>query len=430
MVMTKIGKIGDNDREQRWGPDQKWWVGRMNDSEFVRGCWRFPSEVRLVDATLREGEEVPGTRLELTTKLGLAERIVDAGVRELEVGYAGVIDEHFDLIKALKKEALPARISSHTRLYGKENEWKAEIDRNLEAGADMLTLVGFCNAIGTVANPWLPPASVPDRIRNMVEYAKGLGAKVGFGLADVVRTSFANTLACYGAAAECGVDRVYIYDGIGALTPECTEYLTRLFKDITGPGVEIAVHCHNMFGLAVANSLRALLNGATCVDVVALGLGDGAGIAALEEVAGALEVLYGVETGIDLEALVGLCEAVAQAFGIPMPKTKAVVGENLYRHQNDSHVTAIMRGAWDSWEIVRPEVFGRKRKLEFGFSKLRRGRSGAIYTKMEQMGYEPSDAELDLVFGRIRSVTVEKGFASEEEVEAIIRKELGSCARR
>lgn len=104
-----------------------------------------------------------------------------------------------------------------------------------------------------------------------------------------------------------------------------------------------------------------------------MGLGDGAGIAASEEVAIALEMLYGVKTGIKFKQLVHLCEMVASAIGTEVPATKAVVGRNQYCHSTDSHVAAILRGAWYSWELVDPKVFGRNRELQFGNSKLRRG---------------------------------------------------------
>jgi len=413
------------EQEQRWGPGKRWWVGRISDSGFVRGTWRFPPQVSLVDATLREGEEVPGTMLTIATKLKLAEKIVEAGFQELEVGYAGVIDEHYEMIRALKTAKLPARISSHTRLYGKQDEWRPEVDRNLEVGADVLTMVGFCNVIGTAGTPWLPAEAVPERTYEMVSYAKSQGVKVGFGLADFVRITPENILACYRAAAAAGVDRVYVYDGVGAATPEAVGYITAFLRDIVGPRTEIAVHCHNTFGLAVANTLRVLAGGGCCADVVALGLGDGAGIAAAEEVAAALEVLYGVPTGIRLDKLVSLGEAVAKAFGISVPKTKAVVGENSYRHQIDSHVAAIIRGDWSSWEVMKPEVVGRQRRLEFGFSKLRRGRSGGIYAKIEQLGFRPSDEQLEEVFQGIKRITEDKGFASEQEAEAVIQRVLG-----
>lgn len=409
-------------QEQIWDHQGRWWVGHFNRSSAATVGLLVPEQVTLIDATLREGEEVPGTFLTLEEKLSYARYVAELGVREMEVGYAGVIDEHYELIRRLKAEGIPVKLGSHTRIYGQANEWRAEIDRNMEAGADSLTLVGWASEAGMAGTPWMTKQDVPERVRDCVQYAKQQGAHVTFGLADLVRTRLDYVWSCYGAAAEAGVDRVYVYDGQGAAAPHAVAYLTRLLRDVVGPQPEIAFHGHDSLGLATANALAALTNGASAVDTVPNGLGDGAGITATEEIVMALEVFHGVPTGIRLESLKELSEKVGDLLGYTLPQTKAVVGKNMFRHQIDSHVAAILRGTWHSWEVIRPDVVGQQRRLEFGYAKLRRGRSGALFAKAQKMGLEVSDDQLITILERVREVAAAKRFATEEEVARIIQE--------
>lgn len=421
--MKKIDPLIESE-ELKWDSERRWWIANINRFTGVTASQTLPSSVTISDCTLREGEEVPGTVLSISKKIEIAHHIVAAGFKEMEVGYAGVIDEHQEVLKALRRENMPVTFASHTRIYGQENEWKSEIDKNLEAGADILTMVGFASEVGTSTTPWLNKEKIPNRVADCVSYAKAQGAVVTFGLADIVRTKLEYIVACYQAASKAGADRLYVYDGVGAITPEATAYLTHLIRDIGRPEIQIGVHMHNTCGLANATAIKAVIAGATVVDAVPLGLGDGAGITASEEIVVAMEVLYGINTGIKLNYLVDLCEVVALGIGTKIPDTKSIVGINQYRHSVDSHVAAILRGAWHSWELIDPKVFGRNRELQFGYSKLRRGKSGALYAKAQQLGYDPNMEQMDEILERVRKITLSKPYATEEEVEKIVREVL------
>jgi methanogen homocitrate synthase len=281
IVMRPIDRTEES-KELNWESNGRWWVGRFNIAPEVTANYRLPAAVTVVDCTLREGEEVPGTVLTVEQKIGLAQRISAAGFKEMEVGYAGVIDEHEHIVRVLRKENLPVKLASHTRIYGQESEWKDEINRNMDCGVDILTFVGFASEVGTATTPWLQKEEVPERVANCVAYAREQGATTTFGLADLVRTQPRFIEACYQAALQAGTDRVYVYDGLGASTPEAIGHLTRMIRQISGSKMEIGVHVHNTFGLANAAALQAIINSASVVDAVPLGLGDGAGIAVSE----------------------------------------------------------------------------------------------------------------------------------------------------
>ena len=186
--------------------------------------------------------------------------------------------------------------------------------------------------------------------------------------------------------------------------------------------MQLGVHVHNTFGLSTAAVIRAVLSGVSVVDAVPLGLGDGAGITASEEVAIALQVLYGIETGIDISKMKALCEEVSEVFGIPIPDGKSLIGRNQYTHSIDSHVAAILRGAWHSWEVIRPDVIGQSRVLQFGYAKLREGKSGALYAKAQVLSYDPSREQMDEILEEVRAITYENRFATEADVEKVIHE--------
>lgn len=405
-------------------PSGRWWRGANLDLALVRDHIRPPTRVTLMDSTLREGEETPGSYLPQDCKLRLAHALEEAGFKELEVGYAGVIDEHFGLVKELKRSGIKAKIASHTRTYAREGEWQEEIDRSIEVGCDILTFVGFGSEAMLQTTPWLVEEALAERFASCVERARSHGAMATFSLAgsDLFRTSLVKVGTYYQAVAEAGAERVYVSDGTGIATPEAVAFFTRFLRDMIGPTPAIALHLHNTFGLATANALAGVTAGCEVVDTCMLGLGDGAGITAGEELALALEVLYDVKTDLDLEKIVPLCQLIQETFEIPLSPHKPFVGENIYRHQLDSHVASILRTGWQSWEVVRAEALGRQRRLELGYGKLRRGRSGAIAAKLEQMGLKANDQQLDEILNALRAITETKRFATEQDIEEEIQK--------
>jgi len=406
--------------EMTWDAEGRWWSSIYNDYASVTAGMDKPDEAVLVDCTLREGEETPNTYMPLKTKIQLAHDIAEVGFRELEIGYCGVIDEHYQLMKELKKENLPVKFVSHTRAYGQEDEWKREIDRNLEAGVDILSMVCMCSEVATATTPWLPKEKVAQRVVDCVSYAKEQGAIVSLSFADQGRTRLDHIVNIFRAAVDAGVDRLLVTDGIGALSPEVVAFLTRLMRDIGGSRAAVATHLHDGLGLATANTLRAVACGAKYVDVVPLGLGDGAGLAAAEEVAFGLESLYKIKTNLRLELLPALCEKVAAAIGVKVPDNKAIVGKNQFLHTIDAHIACGLRGAWYAWEHLVPEKIGREREIQFGYAKLRRGKSGALYALAQTMGYNPELRQMDEILERVAQIHASRPFATTEEVREII----------
>jgi isopropylmalate/homocitrate/citramalate synthase len=398
------------------------WRPSINQHAVVRSGFQGPARVIVCDETLREGEETPGVYLSQEGRLEIARKLEEANVPEIEVGYVGAIPEHAEFSRMLKREGIRCKLVSHTRTYTRGDEWKAELEQAVEAGSDVLCLLSHGSETLAATMPWLPLEAIPDRVAEAVVYTSELGVMPALALVDGIRTPLDNFIAIYRAAAQAGVKRVYVMDGQGVALPETVYFLTRVLREEVGPETQIAVHCHDDYGLATANTLAGVRAGAEVVDTVVLGLGDKAGIGATEEVVMALEVLYGIATGIRLEALYDVAETVARVFQVQPAPNKAVVGENIARHQIDSHLNTLIRGYWWAWESMKPEFFGRERSLEWAQGKLRTGRSGSVAAKLEALEVELTDRQWDLLLERLRKEVADRQMLMENEVEELIRE--------
>jgi len=416
------------DKEMDFDAQGRWYTARLNISELTRGTTRAPARVIINDETLREGEETPGVYVSDADKVKVARALEEAGVREIVVGFTGTVGEHFDLVHILREEGITARLTSRAFAFGQGDSWKREVDRVKQSGVDLIAFGGFLSECRIAATPWLTKAGYAQHVRNFVGYAKEIGMDTAFGFGDPARNQMPFLVDAMAACKDAGLDRYYVFDAPGCATPESMEYLVRLARDLTG--AEIAVHCHDDYGLATANTIRAVMAGAEVVDVVMNGLGDRSGNAPFEEVVMALTVLYQVETGIDTAKIGPLSELVARTYGVPVPPGKAVVGEYQYTHASDSHIAHRLKtDAWYTFENIRADALGREEVILFGPAALGRTRDrGAIPVKIETMGLDCTDEELDRIISRVARIVEQRRAASEPEVEAIIREEIRSAS--
>jgi methanogen homocitrate synthase len=406
-------------------PENRWWVSRLNRLGYIHHGWDRASKIRLRDCTLREGEETPGTHLCREDKLSIALRIQELGIEETEVGYCGAIDEHYGLTKYLRKGGVTLKLTSINRSYTRNGEWQEEVDRAVDSGIDCISFVVFCSDDLLESVPWISKEAIPDRVFQCVSYAREKGVDVSATLVAATRTNLRWVEAFTKSATSAEANGIGVADSMGCALPDTVAFLVRLVRDIGGPELEITFHGHNTFGLATANAVAAINAGADVVDVVPLGLGEGAGVVPLEEIAFVMEVLYGVDTGVKIDQVADVCRFVKDIFGVDLPLNKTFIGSGIYRHSIDSHIASILRGSWHSWECIHPSVVGQERQLEFGYSKIRSGRSGAVAAKIEQMGLIADDQQLDQIIGGIQEIAEKKDWASESEVENVIRRFIG-----
>jgi isopropylmalate/homocitrate/citramalate synthase len=232
----------------------------------------------------------------------------------------------------------------------------------------------------------------------------------------------------YKAIAEAGADRAHVSDGYGCNIPENMKFYVRFVKAIVGPKVKIATHCHNDYGLANANTIAAVTAGCEVTDLSVNGLGDRAGIAALEVVVPVLEVLYGVDTGVKMERLQHLSDFVEDLYGIKMQQHYPIVGDSMWVHEEDPHIARVLLAreggadAWAGFNIIRPEIFGAEEKLQFSLTSVHKGTDSCLAIKIRQMGLSATDAQFDQLIARILNISDKKKFATEKEVEKLIKE--------
>jgi len=387
--------------------DNRWWSYEWNFAENVRKQMDLPEKVIIKDDTLREGEETPGSYFTIDQKVEIAKVLEEMGIPEVEVGYAAGIKEHAETFKALKREGIKMKLSSHARLY--VEDVKKEVDDILAAEADQVNFL-------LVPGPALKSRKmVWERITEGIEYAKSQGAYVAFGSGRVIPKYWVKFLQL---ALEAGVDRIVVYDGNGCAVPTAFKDNVIFTKQIVGD-IPVEVHTHNDMGLAVANTLAGVEGGAEIVDVVFNGLGDRAGNAATEEVIMALEILYGINLNLKLEKIMDVSRLIEKYSKAPLQGHKAIVGKNCFVHESDLHVEQILIGNWVTWELFQPHVVGQTRKLIFGATTLQ---NRAIKAKLNKMGLDPTEDHLQKIRALIKEKIKIQDFISEEELEELARE--------
>jgi isopropylmalate/homocitrate/citramalate synthase len=234
-----------------------------------------------------------------------------------------------------------------------------------------------------------------------IEYARKHGAAVDFVLKDGARTSLEDILKIFEAAAEAGASKLTIADTVGFLRPLSMRYLIQHIReglqDTTKKKTALSVHCHNDFGLATANTLTAVEEGVTYLHTSVVGFGERAGIAPFEEVVAGLELLYNVDTGVDLAKVYRLAQLAEKAFALPIQFHKPIIGENLFAHEVDEEIEKTLAQPL-LFEPFPPEIIGRETKLFIG----RNTGQTLIQKLLEQAGIRASPRQMDELFRSIR----------------------------
>lgn len=307
---------------------------------------------RLVDTTLRDGEQAPGVVFCQADKVAIARALVDAGIPELEVGIAASGAKARADTRAVAGEVGEERVVTWAR-----------------GRADDLDAAALCGVaavhLSFPASPlhqavWgVGPDELLENVDRLVRRARGMFDRVYVGAQDASRAS-ADSLVRFAAAAfEAGACRLRLADTTGILIPgSVARQISELRAAV--PEIELEFHGHNDLGLATANALAALDAGAQAVSVTVNGLGERAGNAALEEVAMALRVACGIDCGVLPRALPSLSRLVARASARKVPAQKPIVGANAFRHESGLHCAGLLRDA-RSYEPFPPGLVGRKR---------------------------------------------------------------------
>jgi D-citramalate synthase len=346
--------------------------------------------MKILDTTLRDGEQTPGVSLTTENKLLIAKKIDSLGVDIIEAGSAITSEGERASIRKIANEGLKAEICSYCRIR------KEDIDAALTCDVDSIHLVVPVSDLHIQEKLKKDRETVRKMAIDMTEYAKSHGLIVELSGEDASRADMDYLKSVYNAGIDAGADRLCFCDTVGILTPERSY---DIFSDLSQLRAPISVHCHNDFGMATANTVAALRAGAGEAHVTMNGIGERAGNTSLEEVVVVLYSLYKLETKIDLKGLYTTSHLVSRLCGIPVAPNKAIVGGNAFTHEAGIHVHGLLANT-ATYEPITPELVGRERRIVLG---KHAGRSSVVLA-LKEMGISVTEKQIDDIVERMKEM--------------------------
>ncbi|MBY8989656.1 MAG: hypothetical protein KGD58_02795 [Candidatus Lokiarchaeota archaeon] len=406
--------------ETKWFND-KWWISPHNYNEEVLKSFNLPKNVYIRDSTIREGEETPGVYYSLDQKINIVEKLEDIGVKHIDCGYIGQVQDQWNLANKIKE--LGIKLKTYSHLSTNPSRWTAEIEKSIEAKIDY---IGF----GIVLTEWqlqlftgdekITPEVMVSVIPSVLSRIRKMGASAILDCVDATRSQLSILMKAIKQGIKNGVKMIMLYDTVGACNISAISFLIRQLKSIAKE-TPIGIHVHDDFGLGSASTIAAVEQGASYMDLVVNKLGDRAGNTSFEEVVTALEMLYGIDTGIDLSKLYELSKYIEKISEVPLPYNKPIVGRNTFIHESELHVMSALEKDryWMCFTPYKPEIVGQSEKIIFGPTTLH---GDAIKLKCEQMGLNNFEKYIDEIKDVVHSKILTNKFITEEELEVLIRR--------
>jgi 2-isopropylmalate synthase len=379
--------------------------------------------VKIFDTTLRDGEQSPGASMTIEEKIKVAKQLEKLRVDVIEAGFAAASPGDFEAINMIAKEITDSTVCSLARAV--ESDIKKAADAIAPAPLKRIHTFIATSPIHMEYKLRMSPDEVIKRAVEAVKLAKSFVEDVEFSCEDAGRSEMSFLKEIIAAVIEAGATTINIPDTVGyrfptemgAMIKELTEYFP---KDII-----FSVHCHNDLGLATANSLYSVLNGARQVECTINGLGERAGNAALEEIVMAIKVrkdlFEGIDTRINTKEIYPTSRLVASVTGIEPQPNKAIVGRNAFAHESGIHQDGVLKHAL-TYEIMKAEDIGLDVKDTIVLGK-HSGRH-ALKKKLEALGFKDlGEEELNSVFEKFKRLADKKKEIYDEDILAIMNEE-------
>ena len=388
-----------------------------------------PRKIKIFDTTLRDGEQAPGLNLNVDEKLEIALQLEKLGVDYIEAGFPISSAGDFEAVRTI------AGAVKNCAVVGLCRALPGDIDRAWEALRDAahprIHIFIASSDLHMEYKLNMTREQVLEAARTSVRHAAALCKDVQFSAEDATRSDPAFLGQLFAAAIEAGATTLCIADTVGYSMPEELAGLIVYLRN-TVPGIEnvqLAIHCHNDMGLAVANSLSAIQAGCTQIDVTINGLGERAGNTPLEELVMALYVRKSylpTETNICYKQIYRTCSLVSSICNIPLPPNKPIVGANAFRHESGIHQHGVMKNPL-TYEIISPETVGVKRN---GIVLGKHSGRHAFEERLLEMGITLSGEKLENAFRRFKELADKKQYVLDRDIEALANEKMTTIPDR
>jgi 2-isopropylmalate synthase len=371
-----------------------------------------PPRIRIFDTTLRDGEQSPGVSLTFEDKIEIAKQLSLLGVDTIEAGFPASSDGE----KKVMKEIVSLKLDTEICALARAN--RSDIDAAIECGVPAVHVFIPTSPVQMKYAVNLTPEQVLSTAVDSIEYVKEHGLICEFSPMDATRTKPAFLKQICQAAEEAGMDRLNVPDTVGIMVPRTMHKLTMdIKKAVKTP---ISVHCHDDFGMAVANSLAAVEAGATQVHATINGLGERAGNASLEEVVMALHMIYKLRTHVNTRLLYSTSRMVSTLTGLQVQANKAIVGENAFAHESGIHTRGVTVKPL-TFEPIKPALVGRTRKLVAGKLAGTRG----IKAELQDIGVHPTEKQLKEIVQRVKDLGDKGKMVTDADLLALTSAVMG-----
>jgi 2-isopropylmalate synthase len=379
--------------------------------------------IYIFDTTLRDGEQSPGVSLNIQDKLEIARELVKMRVDVIEAGFPIASVGDFEAVKAIAQNIKGAVIAGLARAS------ERDIDRAWEAVqyADAPRIHTFIatSDIHLQYKLKMDREQVLARAIEAVKYARKYTSDVEFSAEDASRSDTAFLYKVYEAVIVAGATTINVPDTVGYTTPQEFGNLIRGIKQNVSniDKAIISVHCHNDLGMAVANSLAALENGAQQLECTMNGLGERAGNAALEELVMAIltrQDYYQAHTNIHTQQIYRTSRIVSALTGVNVQPNKAIVGANAFAHESGIHQHGVLNNS-STYEIMTPETIGlQANKLILGKHSGRH----AFEDHLKELGHHLSAEEINILFTRFKALADKKKVVFDRDIEALLDEKV------
>ncbi len=371
--------------------------------------------LKVLDTTLRDGEQTPGVSLAPDEKLRIAKALDDLGVDFIEAGSATTSPGEAEGIKLIANEGLKAKVLSFARVLEKE------VDACRACDVDGLFLVAPTSDSHIRFKLKTTPEAFLKTLDRVVQYANDHGLYIDLCCEDGSRSEVSYLKKVLDTVGK-RIGRLTLADTVGASAPErMASYFEALSQH---KKMSYGVHCHDDLGLAVANTVASVRAGADTVDVTVNGLGERAGNAPLEEVVSALDILYGYKVNVKTERIFALSKLVEDLTGVPVQPNKALVGKNAFTHESGIHVDGLLKKA-ETYEFVKPEYVGREKEFRFGKHVGSKG----LKLILDSMKVAVTEEQFKKTLDEVKAMGDRGKNVTDADLAAIIRQVKGEKAK-